>query len=560
MCTDDYLIAFEKFLNIMRTMPDTITPDVSAAVDDLCDILRIGKIEVSFYDNITAELLDKDETTCYYDCGNYDESKFISQRNITTEINVAVYTAWLRNGAEEWSEDERKKILLILNMIFVFNGRSRAVKVAERLTFFDQDLNIHNMKFFLRFFNQLCEESRISGYAVVYFNLRRFSIVNRQVGRRNATIVMQKFVDMLKDMLDENEIICRIGSDNFSMVLKQEKLDNIIKLLKGTNIPIDNNNVFISASAGIYVIPDDENLPASTDVMDRVSLALHTARRSGRKNIVFFDEELSEFNKRNMAISSVFPYAIEHNEFLVYYQPKISLDGYRLAGAEALCRWKHDEKLILPADFIPILEHGMDICRLDFYMLDQVCKHIRHWLDTGKNVVKVSVNFSRRHLSDLSLLEQILDIIDRNNVPHEYIEIELTETTNSLEFKNLKRAIKGLQNAGISTSVDDFGIGHSSLNLIKEIPWNVLKLDKSLLPSNEDDNNHQKTVMFKYVVAMAQAMGLECIAEGVETPEQIEILKENSCNFAQGFYFDKPLPIEEFEARLDNFDYTHLLP
>lgn len=560
MCTDDYLIAFEKFLNIMRTMPDTITPDVSAAVDDLCDILRIGKIEVSFYDNITAELLDKDETTCYYDCGNYDESKFISQRNITTEINVAVYTAWLRNGAEEWSEDERKKILLILNMIFVFNGRSRAVKVAERLTFFDQDLNIHNMKFFLRFFNQLCEESRISGYAVVYFNLRRFSIVNRQVGRRNATIVMQKFVDMLKDMLDENEIICRIGSDNFSMVLKQEKLDNIIRLLKGTNIPIDNNNVFISASAGIYVIPDDENLPASTDVMDRVSLALHTARRSGRKNIVFFDEELSEFNKRNMAISSVFPYAIEHNEFLVYYQPKISLDGYRLAGAEALCRWKHDEKLILPADFIPILEHGMDICRLDFYMLDQVCKHIRHWLDTGKNVVKVSVNFSRRHLSDLSLLEQILDIIDRNNVPHEYIEIELTETTNSLEFKNLKRAIKGLQNAGISTSVDDFGIGHSSLNLIKEIPWNVLKLDKSLLPSNEDDNNHQKTVMFKYVVAMAQAMGLECIAEGVETPEQIEILKENSCNFAQGFYFDKPLPIEEFEARLDNFDYTHLLP
>ena len=560
MCTDDYLIAFEKFLNIMRTMPDTITPDVSAAVDDLCDILRIGKIEVSFYDNITAELLDKDETTCYYDCGNYDESKFISQRNITTEINVAVYTAWLRNGAEEWSEDERKKILLILNMIFVFNGRSRAVKVAERLTFFDQDLNIHNMKFFLRFFNQLCEESRISGYAVVYFNLRRFSIVNRQVGRRNATIVMQKFVDMLKDMLDENEIICRIGSDNFSMVLKQEKLDNIIRLLKGTNIPIDNNNVFISASAGIYVIPDDENLPASTDVMDRVSLALHTARRSGRKNIVFFDEELSEFNKRNMAISSVFPYAIEHNEFLVYYQPKISLDGYRLAGAEALCRWKHDEKLILPADFIPILEHGMDICRLDFYMLDQVCKHLRHWLDTGKNVVKVSVNFSRRHLSDLSLLEQILDIIDRNNVPHEYIEIELTETTNSLEFKNLKRAIKGLQNAGISTSVDDFGIGHSSLNLIKEIPWNVLKLDKSLLPSNEDDNNHQKTVMFKYVVAMAQAMGLECIAEGVETPEQIEILKENSCNFAQGFYFDKPLPIEEFEARLDNFDYTHLLP
>lgn len=560
MITNDYLKAFEKFLNIMQALPDTITPEVNAAVYDLCDILRIGKIDVSFYDNITAELLDKDQTTCYYDCGNYDNSRFISQRNITTEVNVAVYTAWLRKDAEEWSEDEREKILLILNMIFVFNGRSRAIKVAERLTFFDQDLNIHNMKYFLRFLSQLCEQSEIIGYAAIYFNLKRFSVVNRQVGRRNGTIVMQRFIEMLKDMLDEDEVICRIGSDNFSMLVKQNKLDNIIKILKGTNIPLDNNNVFISASAGIYVISDDEILPAPTDIMDRVSIALHIARGSGKKNIIFFDNELSESNKRNMAISALFPKALENNEFLVYYQPKIALDGYRLAGAEALCRWKHDGNLILPSDFISILEQGMDICRLDFYMLDQVCRHIRHWLDTGKNVVKVSVNFSRRHLSDLSLLEQILEIIDQNNVPHEYIEIELTETTNDLEFKNLKRAIRGLQNAGISTSVDDFGIGHSSLNLIKEIPWNVLKLDKSLLPSKDDDNDHQKSVMFKYVVAMAQAMGLECIAEGVETPEQIEILKENCCHLAQGFYFDKPLPIEEFEARLDNYNYTHLLP
>ena len=190
-------------------------------------------------------------------------------------------------------------------------------------------------------------------------------------------------------------------------------------------------------------------------------------------------------------------------------------------------------------------------------MLDAVCKDIRRWLDNGMDIVRISVNLSRRHLTDIDLLKHIIEIIDRNNVPHEYIEIELTETTTDVEFKDLKRTIGGLQQSGISTSVDDFGIGYSSLNLIKEIPWNVLKLDKSLLPDEGDESPVQNSVMFKYVVAMAQAMGLECIAEGVETKEQVQLLADNNCNLAQGFYFDKPLPVEEFEKRFDiNYVYN----
>ena len=151
----------------------------------------------------------------------------------------------------------------------------------------------------------------------------------------------------------------------------------------------------------------------------------------------------------------------------------------------------------------------------------------------------------------MDLLKHIVEIVDRNNVPHQYIEIELTETTTDVEFKDLKRTIGGLQKTGISTSVDDFGVGYSSLNLIKEIPWDVLKLDKSLLPTDEDENKVQKAVMFKYIVAMAQEMGLECISEGVETKEQVQLLAENNCNLAQGFYSDRPLPVAEFEKRLE---------
>ena len=154
---------------------------------------------------------------------------------------------------------------------------------------------------------------------------------------------------------------------------------------------------------------------------------------------------------------------------------------------EALCRWIKDKTIIPPNDFIPILEINTDICQLDFYMLDHVCKDIRRWLDEGKEVVRVSVNFSRKHLIDVNVLEKIIATIDKNNVPHEYIEIELTETTTDVLFSDLRRVVCGLQEQGIWTAVDDFGVGYSSLNLIRDLPWNVLKIDKSFVPTNVEE-------------------------------------------------------------------------
>jgi EAL domain-containing protein (putative c-di-GMP-specific phosphodiesterase class I) len=206
-------------------------------------------------------------------------------------------------------------------------------------------------------------------------------------------------------------------------------------------------------------------------------------------------------------------------------------------------------------EFIPILERSNDICLLDFYMLDHVCSDIRRWIDEGRRVVRVSVNLSRKHMMDVNLLNSIIEIIDRHNVPHNYIEIELTETTTDVEFRDLKRVVGGLQQSGIFTSVDDFGIGYSSLNLIRVIPWNVLKVDRSFIPPDEDDKNSTNSIMFMYVVAMAKALGLECIVEGVETLSQLKTLRENHCDLAQGYLFDRPLPVKDFEDRLNKRFY-----
>ncbi len=247
-------------------------------------------------------------------------------------------------------------------------------------------------------------------------------------------------------------------------------------------------------------------------------------------------------------VLQLFPAALENEEFLVYYQPKVSLRNYRLAGAEALCRWKHGDKFIFPDEFIPQLERSGAICDLDFYMLTHVCRDLRHWLDQGRRLFKVSVNISRRHLLENELVEKIIEIIDSNNIPHELLEIELTETTTDVGFGDLRRVIEGLHEQQILTSVDDFGMGYSSMNLILDLPWDVLKIDKCFLPKSEND--HRQYVMLRHIISLARDIGLDTIVEGVETIEQVKMLKENNCFLAQGYYFDKALPREEFETRL----------
>ena len=242
---------------------------------------------------------------------------------------------------------------------------------------------------------------------------------------------------------------------------------------------------------------------------------------------------------------------LEKEEFTVYYQPKVELKRYSLKGAEALCRWFHDGKMVLPYRFIPVLEGNGDIVKLDFYMIGHVCRDIRRWIDEGRKVVPVSVNLSRCHLGDPDLLAHITEIIDGYNVPHDLIEIELTETTTDVDYQELKMLVTGLKERGFSTSVDDFGVGYSSMNLLHELPWSMIKIDRSFIPVGDGSvEDEKRKVMLRSIIDMVNSLELGCIAEGVETAEQVILLKESGCFYVQGYYFDKPIPIGEFEQRL----------
>ena len=555
MNTSKYLTALENSIFKLHQLPDPSPEQIFEAMAELCHVLRLGKVEVVIYENEASELSRLYETHCFYDSGKACKNICISKRITAIDEKIIVYNIYSIEGETEWTEEEQNRINIFIAILSTFSGKTRLVQLAHHLTFYDSDLDMYNLKQFMKRVQILCRAGQMDQFTAVRFNLKHFSVVNQNIGRDNGTLVMKKFISLIDDLFDdEDELLCRIGGDNFLALVKSDRLEPVLRILNGTDIYYDQDHrehMSVSATAGVYVVRDTDDGILPTDIMDRVSLAFQAAKSASQEDVVYFNDALLARSKRNHDISAIFPKALEDRELLVYYQPKVAINGGHIVGAEALCRWMHNGQLLSPGVFIPVLEQGLDICKLDFYMLDTVCRDIRRWLDNGKNAVRVSVNFSRRHLSDMNLLEHIIEIIDRNHVPHEYIEIELTETTTDVEFKDLKRIIRGLQQSGISTSVDDFGIGYSSLNLIKEIPWNVLKLDKTLLPTENDENPVQKGVMFKYVIAMAQEMGLECIAEGVETAEQVQLLADNNCNLAQGFYFDKPLSVEEFETRFD---------
>lgn len=547
----EYSEAMDEFLLQMEGISSPTDSKIGDAMSRLCRLLRISKMEVWLYENARMQAENAGDSFCYYQTGESDESRKVAHSETANKGAIATYQAYPFAGEPEWNKLELEKIELLSKMLFIYNGRARVLKLVEKLVYKDPYLNVYNLTYFFKNCDDYIQSGEIGKYGAGYFNLRRFGSINQQLGREEATDIMLAFVNGLQKLLTEDECVCRVGGDNYVVLFQKDRLGMVQEYLRGQGMVYDENTgakVFISTTAGYFMASDE--VKTSSEIMDGVSIAFRQARSVSNESFEIYTEDLAESIREVKAMEELFQEALENGEFIVYYQPKVALKNYTLAGAEALCRWLHEGELVMPGKFIPVLERSKYINSLDFYMLEQVCKDIRRWLDEDRKVVCVSVNFSRRHMGDMNLVKHIVEIVDRHRVPHEYIEIELTETTTDVDFQDLRKVVLGLQEAGIKTSVDDFGMGYSSLNLIKELPWNVLKIDKSLLePIATGERNG--SIMLGHVISMAQEMGLECLVEGVETPDQIKFLKQHNCYLAQGFFFDKPLEKKEFEKRLD---------
>lgn len=528
-------------------------PAFNKILEPICKFLRISRISSAVFDSTCDSAIIKSAPHIYYDDGNADSTRVLKFTENNVRACKANYSFMQSKSGQDWSEEEVQQIEAFEKLIYTFCDRSYASTIAKDLSMFDNDLMVYPLTFFLATVKNLIRQGRIGEFGGVYFNIRHFSTINDRFGRDCATNIMKLFIHGIQEKILYEECVCRVGGDNFVVLFKKDNLNIIKNYLSGMPITFNDGDetVNVTTTAGYYMIP--EATESATDVMDRISTAYQLAKSVYKRRFLFYDDEIMQHQTHVKEIEMMFPSAIENEEFKVFYQPKTQLNNYQLAGAEALCRWFRNGKVISPGEFIPVLEGSKAICTLDFYMLDHVCRDIRRWLDEGREAVKVSVNLSRLHLGDEDLLESILRIIDKYKVPHHFIEIELTETTTDVDYKELKKIVYGLRDQDISTSVDDFGVGYSSLNLIREMPWNVLKIDKSFLPTQEEeDKDPSKVKMLRHIITMSQDLGLECIVEGVETAEQVKLLKDCKCYLAQGFYFDRPLPVKEFEQKLES--------
>lgn len=544
-----YYELLEQLVSLITADGPKNVPKIEQLLRELALLFRLCKGVTRLYRNLKEEAEGGGETLCSFNEG--EGEPVLTVRTVTGTMSVAKMTVYMKPGVRPLSLEERQRAEVVIRITLLFTLHNRMQGAISSLAFYD-DAGYRNLRSLQNKFREMINSGSIHRMAILRYNLRHFSLVSQQLGMATARAVLQTHYLLMEEKVGYEGTVCRLSGDDFIALCQKDRLEKALDFLTETRIPYDesgNNTVTISANAGVFVLPDDFVFTSYLEIQSKVLTPFMTAM-SGNNQIVFYDNELARERDKVKHVQQVFADALREEEFFPVYQPKVDTLTGKISGAEALCRWRHDNRIISPKDFIPALEETTDICKLDFYMLERVCRDIRRWIDEDRNVVRISVNLSRKHLLNRNLIADVTSIIDKYQIPRHYIEIEFTETATNTEFNELKRVVTGFRENGICTAIDDFGMGFTSLNLIENIPWNVLKLDRCILPDNQDDYRGKRGVVLRHVVSLVKGLGLVCVAEGVETENQLQLVQETNCDLVQGYYFYRPLSVEDFESRI----------
>ncbi len=307
--------------------------------------------------------------------------------------------------------------------------------------------------------------------------------------------------------------------------------------------------VQIQSRCGMYSITDTDTI---SDVFNKPSMAINFAKQDSI-DFCWFTPEMSKNLLAEKQISYEYDVAIKNGDIKVYYQPKVRMTDNKIVGCEGLVRWKKGDKVLLPADFLPALSKNARVAELDYYVLEQVCKDISEFRNEGSTLVPVSTNFSMIHLRDTDFARKVIEIINRYKVDRSLFQIELTESEKYCNMEALEQFLKEMHAASIKTAIDDFGIGFSSLELLKNNNVDVIKLDKRFVENIEvNAGENTDSMLLKNILKTCLDMKKDVVCEGVENKAQHDALIGMRCEVVQGFYYDKALPKEEFKKKLEN--------
>ncbi len=411
----------------------------------------------------------------------------------------------------------------------------------------DYYTNDRQPKIYAGIIEKRLEEDVENDYAFIQFDIKNFKLINDKYGEPVGTELLNYINDTLRIYCTDRQIYSRLSSDIFMVVTPYSSPDEIEHFIRGLEKRMSGyKGIKYDFAFGVYYVFDRK---LSSRIMgDSAGIARSVVKGNVLENIGYYNDSLKTSLKHRKEIEdSMYP-ALKNGEFVMYLQAKYSISDNMIIGAEALVRWDHPTKgLIPPGDFIPVFERDGFIIKLDYYIWECACKQLRKWLDLGYEPVPISVNVSRLHLKSSEFIDSIEGLIEKYDIPKHLLELEITET---IENINANEMVQEAKNHGFTLLMDDFGSGYSSLNTLKSTPFDVLKIDRSFLSSFMESDRGQKII--SHTISMSQDIGLDLIAEGVETKEQAEFLYGCGCNAAQGFYYSKPVPVRDFEHLMSN--------
>ncbi len=519
--------------------PETISEMFTAKFDDrpLWDIL-------------------KEDGLCAESTANRIQSKI--NEISSADIPKAFYEEYfIRNTGQEgkWYCIGFVSVIPGAAMTITFTDINDTIAASQRVkqrVEYDELTGLFNRNAFCRKVDALVRdnpENAFAGkYAMVYFDVLRFKAINDMFGMEEGDRVLCYVADLIMRLLGEDGLACRIDSDRFTFFTNTygEALEQLIEqLLEGLtayNLPFA-----IACNVGVYVTVDDQ--VSAVPMMDRAILAQSKIKGSHTVKFNYYTEELRNDLLSEQEISGIMEEALTNEQFLIYYQPQYNHTTGSLVGAEALVRWKHPERgLISPGLFIPIFERNGFITKLDLYVFEHVCRFLRKCMDQNLPMVPVSSNFSQYDIFQPRFVETLEELRTKYDIPVTYLRVEITESAIVGGSDRVNEIVKKLRECGYVVEMDDFGSGYSSLNVLREVDLDVIKLDMLFL--SEKSNNNRGGTIISSIVRMAKWLDLPVIAEGVETMSQADFLRSIGCEYIQGYLYSKPLPEAEFEALL----------
>jgi len=393
--------------------------------------------------------------------------------------------------------------------------------------------------------------------ALFFLDIDRFKVINDSMGHVIGDKLLKQVANRLVHHSKEDQIVARLGGDEFVIVSENMESESQVnqfaqKLIQCFEAPfyVDHHELFISPSIGISMFPlhgqEYETLISSAD------LAMYEAKKSQR-GLQLFNHEINESFQRKVVLEYELRKALEKNQLSVYFQPQLNIQDGAVLGMEALVRWRHEQLgFISPGEFIPIAEENGLICQIGEWVLREVSHHIRIWKTEGLQVPSIAINISPREFVNVGFVNTIQTIIEETAMDARNFVFEITESIGIDQLDGVIKKLNELKNIGIQVAIDDFGKGYSSLNYLKHLPIDILKIDKSFIDGINDDVNDY--VIARAMVQVAHGMGMKVIAEGVEHANQIEKLKQLDCDIMQGFLISKPLPADLAASFLRNSD------